>query len=88
MSKLPDLYVVGKALCKGVWNRSPINSFTHDSLVAFGKTVGLKPVRPSFYQLYNSASGMLQPKNVARVVARSVYRHVYPRSTFVYFERA
>ena len=65
-----------------------INSFTHDSLVAFGKTLGLKPMRPSFYQLYNCASGMLQPKNFARIFARPIYRHVYPRSTFVYFERA
>ena len=65
-----------------------INSFTNESLVAFGKTLGLKPMRPNFYKLYNSASGMLQPKNVARVLTRSVYRHIYPRSTFVYFERA
>jgi SAM-dependent methyltransferase len=65
-----------------------INSFTNDSLVAFGKTLGLKPMQPNVYQLYNCASGMLQARNIARLVARSVYRHVFPRSTFVYFQRA
>jgi transcription elongation factor Elf1 len=65
-----------------------INAFSYDSLVLFGKTLGLKPLRPSFYQLYNSASGLLQVKNLLRVLARPVYRHVYPRSTFVYFQKA
>jgi hypothetical protein len=65
-----------------------INAFSHDSLVAFGKEFGLKPLRPSLYRLYNSASGLLQPKNLARMIARPVYRHVFPRTTFVYFVRA
>lgn len=65
-----------------------INAFSHPSLVAFGKAAGLKPILPGFYRLYNSASGMLQPRNLARVLARPVYRHLFPRSTFVYFERA
>jgi hypothetical protein len=65
-----------------------INAFTHDSLVAFAATLGLKPLRPGFLKLYNSASGLLDPKNLARVIARPVYRHVFPRSTFVYFVRA
>lgn len=65
-----------------------INAFNHASLVAFGKAAGLQPVRPSFFRLYNAASGLLQLKNLARVVARPVYRHVFPRNTFVYFERA
>jgi hypothetical protein len=65
-----------------------INAFSHDSLVAFGKEFGLKPLHPSFYRLYNSASGMLQFKNLARVLARPVYRHVFPQTTFVYFVRA
>lgn len=65
-----------------------INAFCADSLEAFGKTVGLKPLRPSFRQLYNSASGLLEPKTLARTLLRPVYRHVYPRSTFMYFRRA
>lgn len=65
-----------------------INAFDHASLVAFGKAAGLQPVRPSFFRLYNGASGLLQLKNLARILARPVYRHVFPRNTFVYFERA
>jgi hypothetical protein len=65
-----------------------INSFDHASLVRLGESLGLKLVRPSFVRLLNSASGLLRPKNLARVVARPVYRHIFPRSTFVYFARA
>jgi SAM-dependent methyltransferase len=64
-----------------------VNSFSHASLVAFARTLGLAPVRPNFYRLYNSASGLLQPRQLLRVLARPVYRHVYPRSTFQYFRR-
>lgn len=64
-----------------------INAFSHESLVAFGKEFGLKPLRPSFYRLFNSASGLMQPKNLARAMARPFYRHVFPRTTFVYFVR-
>jgi hypothetical protein len=31
---------------------------------------------------------LLQPKNLARVLARPIYRHIFPRTTFVYFVRA
>lgn len=65
-----------------------VNAFTHDSLVAFGKEFGLKPLRPNLLRLYNSASGLLQARNLARVIARPVYRHIFPRTTFVYFVRA
>jgi transcription elongation factor Elf1 len=65
-----------------------INAFSHESLVAFANELGLKPLRPSLYQLLNSASGLLQPKNLAREIARPVYRHIFPRSTFVYFVKA
>ena len=65
-----------------------INSFSAGSLEAFGKSMGLKLVRPKFRQLYNSTSGLMAPKTVARTLLRPVYRHVYPRSTFSYFSRA
>ena len=65
-----------------------INSFNAGSLEAFGKSMGLKLLRPKFRQLYNSASGLMAPKTVARTLLRPVYRHVYPRSTFSYFSRA
>ena len=63
-----------------------INSFNADSLQAFGKSMGLKPLRPSMRKLVNSASGLLEPKALARTVLRPLYRHVYPRSTFMYFQ--
>ena len=65
-----------------------INSFSASSLEAFGKSMGLKLIRPKFRQLYNSASGLMAPKTVARTLLRPVYRHLYPRSTFSYFSRA
>ncbi|MDB5947547.1 MAG: Methyltransferase type 12 [Ramlibacter sp.] len=64
-----------------------INAFDPDSLVAFGRTVGLKPMRPDLFRLYNSASGLLEIRRLMRTLARPVYRHIYPRSTFVYFAR-
>jgi SAM-dependent methyltransferase len=65
-----------------------INSFDHASLVNLGRECGLKPMRPSFTKLYNSASGLLRPKSLVRTFARPLYRHVYPRSTFIYFTAA
>ncbi len=65
-----------------------VNSFTHESLAHLGRSMGLQVVRPSFLRLYNSASGLARPKALARVLLRPLYRHVYPRSTFVYFTRA
>jgi hypothetical protein len=65
-----------------------INSFDHASLVNLGRECGLRPMRPSFAKLINSASGLLRPKSLARTLGRPFYRHVYPRSTFVYFTAA
>jgi len=65
-----------------------INSFSARSLEAFGKSMGLKLLRPKLRKLYNSASGLMEPKTVARILLRPVYRHVYPGSTFSYFSRA
>jgi Methyltransferase domain len=65
-----------------------INCFCADSLEAFGKSMGLKLIRPKFRQLVNSASGLTEPRTVARTLLRPMYRHVYPRSTFTYFSRA
>lgn len=65
-----------------------INAFDPDSLVAFGRTLGLKPLRPNLFRLYNCASGLLDLKHLLRTLARPVFRHIYPRSTFVYFSRA
>lgn len=65
-----------------------VNCFTYKSLAALANSVGLKPLHPSFHKLYNSSSGWLSIKNAARLVARPIYRHVFPKSTFLYFVRA
>lgn len=65
-----------------------VNSYTHDSLVQLGRSVGLKKICPSFYKLFNSASGLLEVQKFLRVAIRPFYRHIYPRSTFIYFVRA
>jgi hypothetical protein len=44
-------------------------------------------VRPKLRQLYNSSSGWMHPRQVLRLLTRPIYRHVFPKSTFVYFAR-
>lgn len=64
-----------------------INSFTHDSLVVVGREAGLAPLRASLRALYNSSSGWMEPKAALKALARPLYRHVYPKTSFVYFVR-
>jgi 2-polyprenyl-3-methyl-5-hydroxy-6-metoxy-1,4-benzoquinol methylase len=64
-----------------------INSFTHRSLVALGASAGLVPLRMPLRKLYNAASGWFEPKNAVRMLLRPIYRHVYPKSTMMYFTR-
>ncbi|SFD71074.1 class I SAM-dependent methyltransferase [Massilia yuzhufengensis] len=64
-----------------------VNAFTHASLAALGRGAGLALLRPSLRKLYNSSSGWMNPKSALKTLARPVYRHIYPRSTFIYFAR-
>lgn len=64
-----------------------VNAFTYASLSALGREAGLLPLRPSLRKLYNASSGWMQPKSALRSLLRPVYRHLYPKSTFVYFCR-
>jgi 2-polyprenyl-3-methyl-5-hydroxy-6-metoxy-1,4-benzoquinol methylase len=64
-----------------------INAFTVDSLTALGREAGLVPLRPSLRKLYHASSGWMEPKSALKTLARPVYRHLYPKSTFVYFAR-
>jgi hypothetical protein len=65
-----------------------INCFEHYSLVAMAKNAGLRPFRPSLSTLYNSSSGWLNAKRALKLALRPLYRHWFPKSTFVYFTRA
>ena len=62
-----------------------VNCFEYRSLVRLAKIAHLRPVRPSLRLLYNSASGWLSPKRALKAALRPVYRHWFPKSTFVYF---
>lgn len=64
-----------------------INSFQHDSLLRLAAQFGLRVVRPSFVQLWNSASGWFMPRRAAKLFMRPFFRHVYPKSTIVYFTK-
>jgi 2-polyprenyl-3-methyl-5-hydroxy-6-metoxy-1,4-benzoquinol methylase len=62
-----------------------INCFEYRTLVRLAADAGLRPMRPSLRLIYNASSGWLQPRQAARLLLRPLYRHVYPKSTFVYF---
>lgn len=61
-----------------------INSFTHASIARLGRTVGLRSITPNPLKLLNSSTGWLSPRCASRQLARAIYRHWYPKSTFVY----
>ncbi len=65
-----------------------INCFEHATLVTMANSVGLRLLWPSLYGLYNSSLGWLEPKRALNLLIRPLYRHVYPKSTFLYFVRA
>jgi 2-polyprenyl-3-methyl-5-hydroxy-6-metoxy-1,4-benzoquinol methylase len=62
-----------------------VNCFEHASLAAMARKAGLRPLRPSLRLLYNSSSGWLKPKRALKLAFRPIYRHWFPKSTFVYF---
>ena len=64
-----------------------LNGFEAATLEQFGRSAGLEPIRPSLRLLYNGTSGWLQPKAAAKSLLRPLYRHVYPKSTVVYFRK-
>ena len=88
LKRLPSMTSVEQDYLMPIQPLEHINCFDHSSLVELGRQVGLVPVRPGFQLLYNGASGWFEPKQAMRNLLRPIYRHVYPRSTFVYFTRA
>ncbi|HEY4772030.1 MAG TPA: class I SAM-dependent methyltransferase [Steroidobacteraceae bacterium] len=65
-----------------------VNCFEYKTLVRLAAAAGLVPLRPRLRLIYNATSGWLHPVRAARLLVRPFYRHVYPKSTFVYFRRA
>jgi hypothetical protein len=65
-----------------------INCYDYRALVRLGRQAGLTPVRPSLLHLYNSSSTWLEPREAARNILRPLYRHWFPKSTYVLFTHA
>lgn len=64
-----------------------VNCFENKTLVRLGAQAGLVPMRPHFGALYNASAGWFDLRRTARLLARSIYRHGYPGSTFLYFRK-
>lgn len=85
---LPTMESVRREFLMPIQPLEHINCFDYSSLVELGRQVGLTPIRPHIRTLYSASSGWLQPKQAMKNLLRPIYRHVYPKSTFVYFARA
>ena len=80
----------GKLSARAIMPIAPLehlNCFDHDTLVALAAQCGLRVVRPSFLKLCNGASGWFSLRRAAHLLVRPLYRHFYPKSTFVYFSK-
>jgi hypothetical protein len=62
-----------------------INCFDYRSLVTLARQAALRPLRPRLRLIYNSSSGWLSPRRALRLALRPVYRHLFPKSTYVFF---
>jgi hypothetical protein len=64
-----------------------INCFRAHSLDALAVKAGLKPIKPRLLQMYDASSGWFRPKQALKNIARPVYRHIYPRSTYAFYAK-
>lgn len=62
-----------------------INCFRHQSLLRLARAAGLEPARPSLLKMYDAFSGWFSLRRAAKNLLRPIYRHIFPKSTFVYF---
>lgn len=88
LRKLGSLPEVSRDYIMPVQPLEHVNCFDHRSLVELGRQAGLKVMRPSLRLLYNGSSGWLEPRQGLKNLLRPIYRHIYPKSTFIYFSRA
>jgi len=65
-----------------------VNCFEFRTLARLAARAGLEPVRPSLRLIYNSSSGWVSLRRALHLLARPIYRHWYPKSTFTYFVRS
>jgi len=64
-----------------------VNCFEFKTIERMAKAAGLKVMTPSVRKIYHSSSGWLGLKRAARLAARPIYRHVFPKSTYVFLTR-
>jgi SAM-dependent methyltransferase len=64
-----------------------INSFEPATLERFGRLAGLEAFRPNLWLIYNSSSNWFSPRKAAKALLRPVYRHVWPKTTLVFFRK-
>ncbi|HTZ00602.1 MAG TPA: hypothetical protein VMB75_12240, partial [Rhodocyclaceae bacterium] len=86
--RLPGLACVERDFIMPIQPLEHVNCFDFRSLAELGRRAGLKVVRPSLRLLYNGSSGWVDPRQAAKNLLRPIYRHIFPKSTFVYFARA
>ena len=87
LKALPRLAILPKGYLMPIAPLEHVNGFTYKSLVTLGKQAGLKPVRPSLRAMYNGSSGWFEIKQFAKNLLRPLARHIYPKSTVVYFSK-
>jgi 2-polyprenyl-3-methyl-5-hydroxy-6-metoxy-1,4-benzoquinol methylase len=87
LRKLSGLATVDREFIMPVQPLEHINCFDYSSLAALGKTVGLSVVRPQLRMLYNGSTGWFEVRQGLKNLLRPLYRHVFPKSTFVYFAK-
>jgi 2-polyprenyl-3-methyl-5-hydroxy-6-metoxy-1,4-benzoquinol methylase len=65
-----------------------VNCFEFKTIERLAAKAGLKVKTPSLRKIYHSSSGWFGLKRVARLATRPIYRHLYPKSTFVFLAKA
>jgi 2-polyprenyl-3-methyl-5-hydroxy-6-metoxy-1,4-benzoquinol methylase len=85
LDKRPSLGALSAEQLMTVAPLEHINSFESSTLAALANVAHLRPIRPSLRLVYNSCSGWLDPKHALRLLARPIYRHWFPKSTFAYY---
>ena len=88
LGKLAGLARIERQSIMPVQPLEHVNCFDDRSLAALGKMAGLAKIRPGLRMLYNGSSGWLDARQGLKNLLRPIYRHIYPKSTFVYLTRA
>ena len=64
-----------------------VNCFEFKTVARLAKTAGLRVKTPNLSKIYHGSSGWLHLNRAARLAVRPIYRHLFPKSTFVFLAR-